>query len=307
MLDSSGNEINSDLTKGKNWNSDNTMTLLTWITIGSCFIKFLDSRISHNRYFIRVNTIQSIILNTATGSIGVSQISSILTPQVQLILTLIFTLFSFTLTITTGLIKVFQIHENLEKNIQIRQEWASFIISISTELQLPIEERQDALKLIRDNKNIYLSLLNKDIESDKIDTRITLSSTVRELNEKLDKINNDIQVRKSKLNSFNGSTLVNNHKNFSYESQACEALAIKTHIDLLNNIGVSISDITTGIVQSEMKYIYIRGLYDDDNGNKHNFNDSDDDNNSVIDFSIRDALKNKLRGSIELDISDDHT
>jgi hypothetical protein len=306
MLDSSGNEINNDLTKGKNWNSDNAMTLLNWITIGSCFIKFLDSRISHNRTFIRINTIQSIVLNTATGSIGVSQISSIFTPQIQLILTLIFTLFSFSLTITTGLVKVFQIHENLERNIQIRQEWASFIISISTELQLPIEERQDALKLIRDNKNIYLSLLNKDIESDKIDTKHTLSSTINELTVKLNNINRDIQSRKRRLDSFNGDTLINNHKNFSYESQACEALAIKTHIDLLNNIGVSISDITTGIVQSEMKYIYIRGLHEDE-GNIHNFNDPDDDNNSVIEFSMREALKNKFRGSIELDIINDHT
>jgi hypothetical protein len=300
MLDSSGNEINNDLTKGKNWNTDNTMTLLNWITIGSCFIKFLDSRISHNRYFIRVNTIQSIILNTATGSIGVSQISSILTPQVQLILTLIFTLFSFTLTITTGLIKVFQIHENLEKNIQIRQEWASFIISISTELQLPIEERQDALKLIRDNKNIYLSLLNKDIESDKIDTKRTLSSTIEELNEKLKNINLDLERRKRKFTSSSAS--ISNHKNFSYESQACEALAIKTHIDLLTNIGVSISDITTGIVQNEMKFIYLRGLHDDDDSSDDN---SDDGNNSVIEFSMREALKNKLIGTpISLEIQD---
>jgi hypothetical protein len=304
MLDSSGNEINNDLTKGKNWNSDNAMTLLNWITIGSCFIKFLDSRISHNRTFIRINTIQSIVLNTATGSIGVSQISSIFTPQIQLILTLIFTLFSFSLTITTGLVKVFQIHENLERNIQIRQEWASFIISISTELQLPIEERQDALKLIRDNKNIYLSLLNKDIESDKIDTKRTLSSTINELTVKLNNINGDIEVRKGKLNSSNINSIVNNHKNFSYSSQECEALAIKTHIDLLNNIGVSISDITTGIVQSEMKYIYLRGLYNNNDDDMHQDNISDDGNNSIIDFSIRDALKNKFRGSVNLQIED---
>jgi len=298
MLDSSSNETKNDSSKGKNWNTDNTMTILNWITIGSCFIKFLDGRITHNRNFIRINTLQSIILNTATGSIGVSQISSIFTPQIQLILTLIFTLFSFSLTITTGLIKVFQIHENLEKNIQIRQEWASFIISISTELQLPIEERQDALKLIRDNKNIYLSLINKDIESDKIDTKRTLSSTIEELNEKLTNINRDLEKRKRKFTSSSYS--ISNHKNFSYESQACEALAIKTHIDLLTNIGVSISDITTGIVQNEMKFIYIRGLHDDDDSSDDS---SDDGNNSVIEFSMREALKNKLIGSpISLEI-----
>jgi hypothetical protein len=225
----------------------------------------------------------------------VSQISSVFTPQLQLILTLIFTFFSFSLTITTGLIKVFQIHENLEKNIQIRQEWASFIISISTELQLPIEERQDALKLIRDNKNIYLSLLNKDIESDKIDTKITLSSTISDLKRKLKKIEEDKYKR-------------------GKESILYESLAIKRHIELLNNIGVSISDITTGIVQDEMKSIYFRGLTSNNNNYNSNYinyndndNDSDDGNNSVINFSIREAIRNNHQHPFSINMDDNMT
>ena len=55
------------------------------------------------------------------------------------------------------------IHENLEKCIQVKQEWTSFITNISTELQLPKDERQDAVKLIRDNKMVYLSLIQKFI------------------------------------------------------------------------------------------------------------------------------------------------
>lgn len=229
-MDASGNN-----NKGKNWTTDNTQTLLAWITIGSCFIKFLDSQIKRNRTFIRVNTLQSIIMNTATGSIGVSQISSIFSQQIQLILTLIFTFMAFTLTITTGVIKVCQIHENLEKSIQVRQEWASFITNISTELQLPMEERQDALKLIRDNKNIYLSLLNKDVEINTFDAAESLRSTRNKI--------------KHKINSFPPQ-----------DSNSPEVLAARSHHELVKSIGISISDITTGIVEKELKFLFYRQL-----------------------------------------------
>ena len=126
-----------DASNNKHWTITNTNTLLKWITIGSYYIKVLEQNIVVNRAIIRLNTIQSIILTTATGSIGVSQISSIFSPHVQMSLTLIFTVLSFFLTISTGVIKVMLIHENLEKCIQVKQEWTSFITNISTELQLP--------------------------------------------------------------------------------------------------------------------------------------------------------------------------
>jgi len=259
-MDPSGNS-----NKGKNWTTNNTRTLLTWITIGSCFIKFLDSQIKRNRTFIRVNTLQSIIMNTATGSIGVSQISSIFSQQIQLILTLIFTLMAFTLTITTGVIKVCQIHENLEKSIQIRQEWASFITNISTELQLPMEERQDALKLIRDNKNIYLSLLNKDIEINTIDAAETLRSTENKI--------------KQKIKAYK-----------QYYNSTPELWAAQSHHDLVKSIGISISDITTGIVEKELLFLHSREMpiYYDEPRNKKWFI-------SVPDLSNGDANINILR------------
>ena len=236
-MDSSLNIIvDTNKGKGKNWNPENTKTLLKWITIGSCFIKFLDGRISTNRLFIRLNTLQSIIMNTATGSIGVSQISSIFTQKIQLILTLIFTFMAFTLTITTGVIKVCQIHENLEKSIQIRQEWASFITNISTELQLPIEERQDALKIIRDNKNIYLSLLNKDIELGRFDANTSLHETVTDL-----------------------QTKMRGHMKLGYNDIRLKA--INEHFELVNTIGISISDITTGIVQNEIELLHTKKYF----------------------------------------------
>jgi hypothetical protein len=233
--------------KDRHWTVQNTNTLLKWITIGSHYIKVLERNIAVNRKIIRFNTIQSIILTTATGSIGVSQISSIFSSQTQMILTLIFTAMSFFLTISTGVIKVLLIHENLEKCIQVKQEWTSFITNISTELQLPKVERQDAVKLIRDNKLVYLSLLNKDIEinhksEDKarhhIQDEIEISKQeldADEVSKTLHKkgINNDIiELEFSKKKTL--------HNNYS---------------KLMNSVGISISDITNHIVKTELQAI----------------------------------------------------
>jgi len=165
-VDISNTEIST--TVNKNWNKQNTVTLLKWIAIGSSYIRILEKNIKYNRIIIRANSIFTIAITTATGSIGVSQISAIFPGQLQTLLTILLTVLSFFLTILTGAIKVYLIHENLEKYIQIKQEWTSFIATISTELQLPKEERQDALNLIRDNKSVYLTLLNKDVELTKI-------------------------------------------------------------------------------------------------------------------------------------------
>jgi hypothetical protein len=238
--------------KGENWSRTNTMTLLKWVTIGSCYIQFLDKSISKNRMFIRVNTIQSIVMTTATGSIGVSQISSIFSQEVQLILTLLFTFMSFFLTISTGVIKVCLIHENLEKYIQVRQEWASFITNISTELQLPIEERQDALKLIGDNKNTYLSLLNKDIEMTEISVEESAYMTRRLLK----------KFGKKEVSSSSGSpsSLINIFKdnNNREERDFIVEETMKEYSNMINTVGITISDITNGIVKNEITAIVER-------------------------------------------------
>ena len=91
------------ITADKSWSVTNTNTLLKWITIGSHYIKVLEQNIADNRMIIRCNTIQSIALTTATGSIGVSQISSMFSAQTQLVLTMIFTIMSFFLTLSVFL------------------------------------------------------------------------------------------------------------------------------------------------------------------------------------------------------------
>ena len=224
-MDLSGNPIK---TKGLNWTKQNTMTLLKWVSIGSYYINVLERSIVFNRHLIRINTIQSIIMTTATGSIGISQISSIFPQQLEMILTLLFTFMSFFLTITTGILKVFLVHENLEKYIQVKQEWTSFITSISTELQLPSYERQDALILIRDNKSVYLSLLNKDIELSKL-----LAKDAKRA------IKYSVEMAMKKYNDAR-----------DYDEITSQSLS--EYYRMISSTGISISDITNYIVKTEI-------------------------------------------------------
>jgi len=240
------NENENEITN-KHWTITNTNTLLKWITIGSHYIKVLEKTIAFNRAVIRSNTITSIILTTATGSIGVSQISSIFSTNFQLILTVIFTVMSFFLTISTGVIKVLLIHENLEKCIQVKQEWTSFITNISTELQLPRGERQDAVKLIRDNKMIYLSLLNKDIE-------------LNTMSEKIAKKHIRIEIENSKLEleteEKNNQWRKDGRNDYIIDFSFSRKTALHhDYSKMMNSVGISISDITNNIVKTELQAI----------------------------------------------------
>jgi hypothetical protein len=237
----------SDNITDKSWTVTNTNTLLKWISIGSHYIKVLEKNIADNRMVIRLNTIQSIALTTATGSIGVSQISSIFSAQTQLVLTMIFTIMSFLLTLYTGVIKVLLIKENLEKYIQVKQEWTSFITNISTELQLPRGERQDAIKLIRDNKMMYLSLLNKDIELNYMSEIIARKRIEEEINISKKELDQEKCVNSFKKNGKN---------DFLIDLDFTKKTALHNdYSKMMNSVGISISDITNHIVKTELQAI----------------------------------------------------
>jgi hypothetical protein len=247
ISDSISPKNSSDNITDKSWTVTNTNTLLKWISIGSHYIKVLEKNIADNRLVIRLNTIQSIALTTATGSIGVSQISSIFSAQTQMVLTLIFTVMSFFLTLSTGVIKVLLIQENLEKYIQVKQEWTSFITNISTELQLPRSERQDAIKLIRDNKMMYLSLLNKDIELNYMSEIIARKRIEEEIN--ISKLDLDEECKNNVLKKTGKN-------DFLIDLDFTKKTALHNdYSKMMNSVGISISDITNHIVKTELQAI----------------------------------------------------
>jgi len=168
--DSSGNQMNTAETiyihNGENWDENNLETLSEWVQIGSLQIETLDLAIKKYRSIIRQNVLLGLILSTASGSISITQLSS---NEQQFMLNVFFTIMSFSIAVFTGLIKIYQIQERLEEYIQLKQEWIAFCVNITSEIQLPVSQRRDALKIIKENKAKYLDLLKIDVD---IDNRI---------------------------------------------------------------------------------------------------------------------------------------
>jgi hypothetical protein len=154
---------------------------------------------------------------------------------------------SFFLTLSTGVIKVLLIQENLEKYIQVKQEWTSFITNISTELQLPRSERQDAIKLIRDNKMMYLSLLNKDIELNYMSEIIARKRIEEEIN--ISKLDLDEECKNNVLKKTGKN-------DFLIDLDFTKKTALHNdYSKMMNSVGISISDITNHIVKTELQAI----------------------------------------------------
>jgi len=166
--DSSANIINNEssvvyIHNGDNWDETNLETLSEWVQIGSLQIETLDLAIKKYRSIIRQNVLLGFVLSTASGSISITQLSS---TQQQFMLNVFFTIMSFSIAVFTGLIKIYQIQERLEEYIQLKQEWIAFCVNITSEIQLPVSQRRDALRIIKDNKAKYLDLLKMDVDID---------------------------------------------------------------------------------------------------------------------------------------------
>lgn len=149
-----------------NWNKvENLRTLFSWITISALNIECLDEAIKRYRKFIAYGTILGLLFSTASGTISATRINNqSQVGNVNLILSALFTVLSFTIATYTGILKILQIQERLENFIKIKQEWILFSASISSELQLPIHLRKPVLGIISIYKNKFLDLLKIDSE-----------------------------------------------------------------------------------------------------------------------------------------------
>ena len=144
---------------GTNWENGNEDTLHEWVSIGSYHIKLLECAIEMHRQHLRANAIFGIVLSTLTGTISAAQFNNYLTVYFSLLLTF----FSYIVAISGGYMKVFQIQEQLEEYIKVKQEWIDFSTLIVAELQLPVQLRQDAAFLIWKYKGQYVDLLKMDV------------------------------------------------------------------------------------------------------------------------------------------------
>jgi len=201
--------------RGTNWTKTNVNTILIWLDVAINQIKLLDYAIVCNRKWIRNNIIFGLALSTASGTLSASNIS-ISSSFINLIVNIIFTSMSFIIAIMSGYIKVYQIQENLEKYIKIKQDWIVFCIGIITELDLPIRERMDALDLINKNKDKYLELLKSDYDIDN-STKNKYAKKYAEINIKEEDLEkNSKNIQKKDFPSILASTIFRLQLEFKY-------------------------------------------------------------------------------------------
>jgi len=150
---------------GTNWTLTNVNTMYEWVNIASFNIRCLELSIQHYRKLIRNQTILGLIFSTLSGTISVAQYgTNTFKTNETLILQVLFTFFSFSIAISAGAMKIYQIQERLEASIKLKQDWIVFSTAITSELQLPIELRRDALFMIKKHKDIYLDLMKTEVE-----------------------------------------------------------------------------------------------------------------------------------------------
>lgn len=148
---------------GVNWNKSNVNALIIWLQMAMYQLNVLEESIVYYRNFVKYNIILGLILSTSSGTISATNIN-LNSANINFILNVIFTSMSFIIAISTGFIKVYQIQENLETFIKIKQEWIIFTTGILTEIQMPLNIRYDALLLIVNNKEKYSELLKQDLD-----------------------------------------------------------------------------------------------------------------------------------------------
>lgn len=158
----SGQDLDKD-SNGDNWTPANIVTLMIWISMAYYQLKILEVAIKYNRDIVRNNVILGFILSTASGTISAATFGG-QSSDLNLKLSILFTVMSFVVSIYAAFIKIFQIQENLEKFIKNKQEWIGFSTYIISDLHLPITHRYDAMKIIKKNKEKYLQLLKSDLE-----------------------------------------------------------------------------------------------------------------------------------------------
>jgi hypothetical protein len=134
-------------------------TFHEWLDVSTYYIELLSKAIDYYKFFLRYNAALGIILSTLTGTISVAQYSN----YGNLLFSILLTTMSYVVAVSAGFMKIYQIQEQLEEYIKIRQEWVDFSINIITEIQVPPKLRKRVEDLIIRYKEKYTTLLKKDV------------------------------------------------------------------------------------------------------------------------------------------------
>jgi hypothetical protein len=149
---------------GTSWNQTNTNTLFEWVNVAALNIQCHEYNIQRLRNIIRAQTILGLVFSTLSGTLSVGQFGVSENSTSSLAIRVLFMIFSFSIAIVTGGLKIYQIQEMLELSIKLKHDWISFSANIAGELKLPIPLRHDAVHIINSNKDAFLELMKVNVE-----------------------------------------------------------------------------------------------------------------------------------------------
>ena len=174
---------NYKFVKGANWDSsENVRTLLQWIHISAIYLDVLIEAAAHYRRVIRRHTVLNLILSTLASTVSLSQFNLNETshPELSLVLKILFSVSSVIIALSAGFLKVYQIQDKLEKSLQLQQEWTTFGSKITSEMQLPVPLRKDALYMLVRMKETYANLVKQQVNvSKRIVKRVAAANGVK--------------------------------------------------------------------------------------------------------------------------------
>ena len=88
-------------------------------------------------------------------------------PELAIAMKVFFTVITLAVAFAAGFLKIYQIQEKLESSIRLQQNWTTFGSVITSEMQLPVDLRKDALFLIIKMKDTYTELFKSPLDVNK--------------------------------------------------------------------------------------------------------------------------------------------
>ena len=150
--------------RGANWTEENIRTLISWLHTSAVMLDLTREATAYYRNLMRRSTIINLIFSSIAGTVSLSQFNGVTENTIETVLKAFFSGASILIALNTGYIKVYQIQERLESTIQLQQQWSNFGSLITSELQLPIPLRKDALQIITKMKETYHHLIRDHVD-----------------------------------------------------------------------------------------------------------------------------------------------
>lgn len=161
----------SDVTfkRGANWNEENIRTLTRWTHVCAIKCEIAQESTIYYRDLMRRNTVFTLILSSFAGIASLSQFN--LDTQTNEILSNVlkgfFSVASILVALNSGFLKIYEVQERLEASIRLQNAWTQFGSRISSEMQLPVALRKDALYMIIKMKETYHELIKDQVQISK--------------------------------------------------------------------------------------------------------------------------------------------